>query len=202
MRFNVAQLLKEPPGTIRDYTVDEVVPSLDEGLIPTEPLQGNVRLHRTNRGILVDANLSTAIQLECSRCIEPFILPVRLRFSEEFLPVIDPLTGLPNEIPPDTTAFVIDEDNILDLGEAVRQFALLEVPLQPLCSVVCRGLCPECGQNLNVAVCGCKPAAVDPRMAKLAELLENSEEKAITKPMTEKVRAEARQHRSRRRHRG
>ena len=171
MQFNVAQLLKSPPGTVREYQVDERVPVLDEGLVTTEPVTGTVRLNRTNRGILAEARLATAVQLECSRCVEPFILPVRLHFREEYIPSVDISTGLPVPATADESAFRIDENHIVDLGEAVRQYALIEMPLQPLCSLTCRGLCPECGQNLNLAACNCAPRIVDTRLEKLGALL-------------------------------
>lgn len=198
MQFNVAQLLKSPPGTVREYQVDERVPTLDEGLVATEPVTGTVRLNRTNRGILAEAHLATAVQLECSRCVEPFILPVRLHFREEYIPSIDVSTGLPVPSPADETAFRIDESHILDLTEAIRQYALIEMPLQPLCSVTCRGLCPECGQNLNLAACRCAPRPVDARLEKLAELLkqfEESENEGAADRPEERPQQRARRHR-------
>lgn len=61
----------------------------------------------------------------------------------------------------------------LDLFSLVRDDILLELPIKHLCSENCRGLCPQCGQNLNEGNCSCKKEAVDPRMAVLDELLQD-----------------------------
>ncbi|MBI2940528.1 MAG: DUF177 domain-containing protein [Chloroflexi bacterium] len=171
MDFNVSQLVKSPPGTIRTYDVAEAVPELDRDLTTAAPVTGRVKVTRTNRGVIVEARLETAIVQSCSRCTEPLIQPVQLRFTEEYVLTIDPVTGQRATIPHEPWSFTIDERQTIDLGEAIRQYALLELPLQPLCAAGCRGLCPECGQNLNTGACSCTPTPVDQRLARLAELL-------------------------------
>ena len=64
----------------------------------------------------------------------------------------------------------IDEHNILDLAEAVRQYALLAMPMKPLCRENCVGLCPTCGCNLNERSCKCPTSPVDPRWVRISEL--------------------------------
>jgi uncharacterized protein len=174
IEFNVAQLLKSPVGTVRDYDVDETLPTIEE-YETTEPVRGHVKLTRTNQGVLVEARLATTVRLECSRCLEEVVAPLRVYVHEEFLPTVDVVTGLPLELPPESEAFAIDEHHILDLGEAVRQYALLEIPLQPLCRAECAGLCPNCGQNLNTGRCDCPAEPVGSQMAMLGQLLRQYE---------------------------
>ena len=172
MIFNVAQLLKAPIGTTRQYDVDQSLPSIEENPL-TEPVRGHVKLVRTRRGVLVDASFGTAAQLQCSRCLEDVLAPLNLHFEEEFVPSIDVNTGLP--VPPlpgeDDSAFKIDEHHQLDLSEATRQYGLLEIPLQPLCREDCAGLCPTCGKNRNDGGCQCAPEADDPRLAAFRQFL-------------------------------
>ncbi len=177
IEFNVAQLLKSPVGTTRQYDVDEPLPAV-EGYQPTEPVRGRVKLTRTNQGILVDARLATAVRLECSRCLEEVVAPVKMHIEEEFLPTVDLETGLPAEPPEgsEAEAFTIDEHHILDLDEAIRQYLLLSLPLQPLCRADCAGLCPTCGKNLNEGQCDCPAEPVDDRLAPLAGLFDGSDE--------------------------
>ena len=95
LTFAVSGLLAEPPGSLRDYDVDRVDVDPGDGLRLTEPVSGTVRLSRTNRGLLVDARLKTALAGECARCLRPVVTPVKLRLKEEILPTIDLVSGQP-----------------------------------------------------------------------------------------------------------
>jgi uncharacterized protein len=163
MKINVAQLLKEPVGSVRDHVIDEVGES-------GYPIRGKVQLLRTNRSILVRGRLETTDRYVCSRCLEEFDNPLDLEIEDEFFLVKDPLSELPVPPPGDSGAFTIDENNILDLGEAVRQYSLLAQPMKPICREDCRGLCPQCGCNLNQETCDCKPARSDSSWAPLLGL--------------------------------
>ena len=65
----------------------------------------------------------------------------------------------------------LEEQHVLDMSEVVRQYVLNGVPIKPLWREECRGLCPECGTNLNEEKCRCKSVPMDPRWGSLAELL-------------------------------
>jgi uncharacterized protein len=163
VEINVSQLLKSTIGTIRTYEVDDRVQIGDE-----RPLvQGTVTLLRTNRGILVTGRLRVSLQLTCSRCLNQFEHSVALKLEEEFFPTIDVLTGVAVGIPEDEPgAFTVDESNVLDLSEAIRQYAMMAVPMKPLCREDCPGLCPTCGANLKDGKCDCPPR-IDPRWSRL-----------------------------------
>ena len=109
---------------------------------------------RTPNGVLVRARINTAAELECSRCLEPVEREVTMDLDEEFHPSVHILTGAPLEAAEDE-AVQIDEHHVLDLSEVVRQYLSTALPLQPLCSPDCRGLCATCGKNLNEGPCGC-----------------------------------------------
>jgi uncharacterized protein len=67
-----------------------------------------------------------------------------------------------------TTAFY--ENDEIDLGHLMHEQFVLSLPMKPLCEEACKGLCPECGTNLNRGTCDCKPLWEDPRLAALREL--------------------------------
>lgn len=161
MRFHVAQLLQEPVGANREHDICEPPRALSPDLDLRGPLTGRVHLLRTGQGILATAQLETTVQLSCGRCLTEFEAPLALSFTEEYTPSIDINTGLPVPAPPDEAAFRIDQRHILDLTEAVRQYALVGLPLKPLCSQECAGLCPQCGHNLNLGPCACENAPGD-----------------------------------------
>lgn len=166
MQFNVAQLLKATPGEERRYTFDEHDNRFEE---LAAAVHGDVRLMRSDRGILVMGQVGTAAACECSRCLAQFTLPVEFELEEEFFPSIDVNSGLPLELAPDES-LVIDKNHVLDLGEAIRQYAIIHVPMKPLCKENCAGLCPTCGKDLNRGRCRCPAQVIDPRWSKLAEL--------------------------------
>lgn len=145
MEINVAQLLQSPIGTVRDYEVDEV--AIIAGDKDGNLVRGEVRLVRTQRGILVSGVFHTEMELTCSRCLSTFHMPLMVKIEEEFLPTIDILSGLPLPPSDEPGAFMIDDHHVIDLAEAVRQYVLMAVPMKPLCEENCAGLCPQCGRN-------------------------------------------------------
>ncbi len=174
MIFNVAQLLKSPIGTTQDVVLDDS-DSLDlrdgEARL-AGPITGHARLHRTNESIVVDGVAHIPVMLECSRCLTEFTTTLDAPLRETFYPSIDIETGLPVRLPEDETAFTIDDHHQIDLREAIRQNLVLALPIQPLCREDCKGLCPECGRDLNVEPHTHETEARDERFAALRQLLE------------------------------
>ena len=167
MQINVSGLLKSALGSKLDYRVSDVVNiSCSDG-----PVEGEVWLTRTDRGILVRAKLDTEVKVTCSRCLGVFSVTLPVNVEEEYFPVIDVVSGSSLTLPDEPGCFTIDEHHILDLTEAVRQYALLAIPMKPLCRQGCAVLCPTCGRNLNQGACDCPPQGVDPRWSMLGNLL-------------------------------
>ena len=168
MQINVAQLLKGPIGATQDYQVDGTVDVVGGGSDAT--VRGGVRLMHTQRGILVKGELRAEVELTCSRCLSLYNCPVRLSFEEEYIPIMDIVSGAPLAPPGEPGSFIVDEHNVIDLSEAIRQYALLAVPMKPLCREDCAGLCPRCGHNLNQGPCGCPQEVNDARWSELSKL--------------------------------
>ncbi len=165
MQFNVATLLSEPIGATREYEIDEVAPI--EGA--PHRVTGSVEFVRTDRGVLVRADLRAEAELECRRCLVPFTAQRPLRFSDEYLQAVDLTSGtrVVNELEPE--ALTIDARHTLDVLEAVRQYWVIEESMHPLCREDCAGICPTCGANRNEQPCGCD-TTVDSRWVALSEL--------------------------------
>ncbi len=168
MEMNVSQLLKEPIGSSRKYKIDEALDIAEDKR--DNAFSGEISLLRTQRGILARAGLHTELELTCGRCLSALRYPLDINFEEEYIQTIDVNSGLPLETSGELGSFTIDEHHIIDLREAVRQYALLLIPMKPLCREGCEGLCPECGRNLNQGPCGCPVRTVDPRWSKLMNL--------------------------------
>ena len=170
MLYNVAQLLKEPTGSTRTYQVDEAFTGSQR---MADKVQGSVRLLRTHHGALVKAKLEIGATLTCSRCLIEFYRSSTLQIEEECFPTIDLHTGRKTSPPPESEGVIhINDSHVLDLTEVVRQYALTNEPMKPLCRAGCLGLCAMCGSNLNQARCGCQVLEVDPRWGALNGLLQ------------------------------
>jgi len=167
MSINVSQQLKAPVGSIRDYEVSEVVDIAGGGSL----VQGDLRLMRTDRSILAKGTLHTEVEVTCSRCLSLFSCPLTLNIEEEYFPMVDVVSGAFLPVPDEPGCFTIDEHHTLDLTEAICQYALLAIPMKPLCGEDCAGLCPNCGHNLNHGPCDCPPQGMDPRWSELSKLL-------------------------------
>ena len=168
MKINIAQLLRASIGSERDYEIKQVIDITGDGV--NSLVQGKVRLMRTNRSILVKGALTTEVDLTCSRCLGSFQRSLAMNLEDEYYPTADVDTGAALPLPDEPGCFTIDGNHVLDLTEAVRQYALLAIPMKPLCAENCAGLCPFCGQNLNRGPCGCSSKAADPRWAELSKL--------------------------------
>ncbi len=178
LRYNVSQLLREPSGSARRYTIDMACADLGDGL-DVRNLKGNVKFIRTGRGVLVTGTLTGDVDQSCVRCLEPFEATVTLELEEEFLQTYHVMTGEGIDLSEeDEDAEHIDAEHTVDITNALRQAVLLALPMQPVCKAECAGLCPRCGANLNLGLCECEPEVEDTRWSKLSELLsgpDNSE---------------------------
>jgi uncharacterized protein len=159
VQINVSQQLKSAIGQEKTYEVIGTV-DIEENDVD---MRGTVKLMRTNRGILVTGKIQGDIELDCGRCLGRFEHHLSLNIEEEYFPTTDVNTGAGIASPEEPGSFTIDEHNILDLTEAIRQYAVMALPIKPLCREDCAGLCPTCGANLNQVECGCPPSTADPR---------------------------------------
>jgi len=161
MRYNVSSLLKAPVGAQITLTVDEGQHRIQD--LTVEYVRGTLRLTRTDQRVLAQGQLETQVQAECVRCLGPINLPLSIRIEELF-------TLFPAS-PADKT-YHIGEDGFLNLDRPLAEWVQLEMPMHVLCCPDCKGLCSQCGQNLNEGTCHCSDEDVDPRLAALRTLLE------------------------------
>ncbi|HZY42236.1 MAG TPA: DUF177 domain-containing protein [Anaerolineae bacterium] len=145
-------------GAAMDLVVDETQQVL--GDLNVEYVRGTLRLTRANRRILVTGTLQTVVAADCVRCLTPFQLTLTLPIEEQFAlsPAVDPV-------------YYIDEGGWLSLLQPLREQLLLAMPIHLVCRPECKGLCVDCGQNLNDGPCSCGTEDIDPRLAALKSLL-------------------------------
>lgn len=175
MEFNVAQLLKEPVGATREYDLIAEPESVPE-VAAAAPYTGHARLTNLGDGVMADVKMSTQVKQVCDRCLVEVIRPLEISFTEVFRPTVDIQTGNPLSIDAKEDPFTIDDSHTLDLTEALRQYAVIELPMSVVCREECKGLCPTCGIDLNEVGEGHAHESQDPRLAVLAELLTGYED--------------------------
>ena len=165
--YPLAGLLAEPAGSERRYELHGVTIQLPGELRLTEPIDGQLRISRTNRGVLVDARISTAIAGTCSRCLRDIEIPVSASIREEVLPSIDLASGqaVDPSAEPDVTR--LSDHHELDFGALAGDAISLEEPIVALCEEACPGLCVECGERLGPGHVEHETDDVDPRLAAL-----------------------------------
>lgn len=119
---------------------------------------------------------STRLQMDCSRCLEPFEVPVDAHFDLRYVPHSENAGQGEIEVGDDDLATAFYREGMVDLIDLLREQFMLALPMKPLCQEACKGFCPECGTNLNKTQCDCAPKWEDPRLAPLKSLLSNNKE--------------------------
>jgi uncharacterized protein len=168
--------MAEPAGSIRDIKVAPPPLDFGEDLVQVRDLTGDLRLTRTNRGLLVQGTLRSAIAQTCSRCLRDIEWPVEVELDEEALPSIDFASGLPVDATEEPDALRLTDHHELDLEEEVRDGLLLAEPIAPLCREDCPGLCIVCGLELASGPHDHPDEDIDPRLESLRGLIEGPQD--------------------------
>jgi len=137
-------------------------------------LFGDICASNTGDLLLVRGELHTSVEMECSRCLRLFEMPLICEVEEQVQ--LRAIAARPFEHPqvtiiPEEGDTLFLEGNLLDLTELIRQMVLVSLPIKPLHSPDCKGLCPTCGADLNEGECSCERPVGHPAFAALAHLL-------------------------------
>jgi DUF177 domain-containing protein len=154
------------------YTPDQFGPTEDFRIASPVSLAFDIFKDKDQYRLVGD--VKSVLELPCSRCLEAFTLPVDQSFDLRYQPHSKNTGEGEREIEEDdlTTAFYTNE--AIDLGALIREQFYLALPMKPLCRAECKGLCPQCGANLNTSNCNCRPQWDDPRLAALKALKKES----------------------------
>jgi uncharacterized protein len=134
------------------------------------PVHLEFDIHKDKGRFRLTGRTDTALELVCSRCLEPFRLPVDGTFDLRYHPASEMVVEADREVPDEDLETSYYEDDQIDLNGLLREQFYLALPMKPLCQDHCRGLCPQCGTNLNGGDCQCSAAWEDPRLAPLRSL--------------------------------
>lgn len=143
LRLNVGFIIGQPIGYSRDFDFDyphlHLPPEMD-----LYEFKGLSRVGRTQQGLILQAKFQCNIKTECVRCLTETIVPLQTEFDELYAFTVRSVSE---------SGLILPEDGHIDLEPLIREYLTLEIPIQPLCKPDCKGLCVECGENLNVRMC-------------------------------------------------
>ncbi len=170
--FNVAGLLREPAGASRVVRLRDHYVTLGPDVELAGPIDLDLQLLRTNRGILARGSVRAPLRRICSRCTDPLVDEVNIAIAEEYVPSVDLESGAPLSIADhDEGALRINAQHEIELNQVLHDELALTEPMHPLCRADCPGLCSECGERLDPGHRVHAEMETDPRLAPLASLL-------------------------------
>jgi len=138
------------------------------------PLEYELAANAADDRIHVTGRLKSVVGMVCSRCLDEIVETVEVPFEEQFRVAGDEdEDGETNEDEDDAVPVT---DERIDLAPYVAEEFIVQLPYAPLCKDACKGLCPECGSNLNEQSCGCRTEKIDPRMAALQDWFNSQKE--------------------------
>ncbi len=171
MLLDLTTLTSDRTPVVRDVAAESLAVAADDFSVDgTLRLAGEL-LGKGGGEYLLDGTLDGMLQVPCSRCLEPFAMPLSARLDVRLLPVSQLAASEDHEIRDDDLTTEFYENDVLDVAALVREQCYLALPMKPLCRPDCQGLCPQCGANLNVTTCDCDRTWVDPRLAALKALV-------------------------------
>jgi uncharacterized protein len=148
------------------YNLDEPIESIGLEEPFFDKVNISLNLQKLHNQIVLETELHLNARFECDRCISDFNTTLESRYHTVYLfgnhPEEDNESINVTYLRADASEIVLDND--------IRDYALLAVPMKKLCKDNCKGLCPECGKNLNEGSCDCKDREIDPKWLPLKEL--------------------------------
>jgi len=160
LRLNVGFLISATIGSYRDFDFDYETIRLGDDLT-VQKFVSTSRFSRTPQGLVLQGDFQAETELECVRCLDMFTQPLKWSVTELYAFERRNMTE---------SGLLVPDDGQIDLEPLLREYALLEFPISPVCKTDCKGLCPVCGENLNNSDCGHRPGLDSPFSA-LMDLL-------------------------------
>jgi len=169
MKVQVSEITDEGLDLEFQETVKVSIPLLS-------PVKALLRIEKVGSEVLAQGQATTRMELQCSRCLRNFPKDMDMKIDVVYHPVEELRGEERHEVREDELDMGFYRDDELDIRDLVVEQILLNVPMKPLCSETCRGICPKCGADMNVNPCTCEQKETDPRLAVLKKLLEEGKE--------------------------
>jgi uncharacterized protein len=151
----------------------ENLPEADRGSMELASFSASCRLSKAGEAVYVEGTMEAALVMACGRCLEPARVELKNDFHYTFVPAAARADDEEGDVEVDDAdaELCFYREEVIDLDPIFFEQIILQIPIKVLCDEACKGLCPRCGTNLNVAACSCELSApVDPRMAILKKI--------------------------------
>jgi uncharacterized protein len=165
---------RRPLETFQRTFQPSEVGEADDAYRVVAPVDLAFEVHKDKEKFRLVGTVKTELELGCSRCLEPFRMTVDAPFDIRYLPAAEMSTDPEREVEDEDLGTSYYRDDQIDLNELLREQFYLVLPMKPLCQPDCKGLCPQCGMNLNTGTCDCSAEWEDPRLAGLRGLKRES----------------------------
>lgn len=165
MRIRVREINEFPEELIYDEPTTDLNPLLSRGAVSDYRFNGPARVrlshYRAGRDLFFTGEVDASVVGQCARCLEDYSFEANAALALVYAP-----RDTWREQSDAAESDVLLYDGLeIDLADPVHEHLLVALPTAPLCDETCRGLCPRCGANLNLAPCGCDDRAGDLRLA-------------------------------------
>jgi uncharacterized protein len=177
MNLDLTQFRQPETDVVRRYEPEEFEGRTGQFRV-AEPVDLRFKVQKDKERYRLVGTITTELELTCSRCLEPFRLPVRSAFDIRYLPQSENAGADEQEVEEDDLSDAFYRDEQIDLRQLIEEQFYLALPMKPLHSEDCKGLCPNCGTNLNERTCNCEVRWEDPRLAGLKALMNRDKDNA------------------------
>jgi uncharacterized protein len=169
MNLDLREFKSFPAEVALDFEADSAECGI-EGVSFRDLMSVKLTIQKVREEYYCQGYVVVPVEEECSRCLNMF----NTELSGELSFVVKTGEGkaLISENSGEDVVHVKAGELVVELNDLIRQALLLSLPLKPLCSPDCKGLCPSCGANLNEETCDCKAEEMDERWEGLRDLLE------------------------------
>ncbi len=175
LSLNLAKIRTAEERFEREYQPDALGRENDDYTI-VSPVSLAFDIHKDKQKFRLVGGVKTTLEMPCSRCLESFTTGVDASFDLHYQPHSKPEHHVAEEreVDPDEMDAAYYENDEIDLRQLMEEQFYLSLPMKPLCKDDCKGLCANCGTNLNKATCDCNTQWEDPRLAALRDLKKES----------------------------
>jgi len=141
----------------------------------TSPYEANLKVFKKGNDVVITGQVKCSLELQCSRCLNPFRLTINSPLDITFRPAGEIAEEGCYEIQRDELDVSFYSNNMLDIDDIINEQLALNIPMKPLCDIECKGLCIQCGADLNKTQCICKISGIDERFKVLEKLIKKKE---------------------------
>jgi uncharacterized protein len=163
-------IISEIPEEGLELELTEKISS-DESITIVSPVKASLRIDKKGSEVIITGAAKGTVELQCSRCLKSFEMDIDSKIDVVYHPASEINKEEHYELKGDELDTGFYRNDTLDTDDLLREQLVLNIPMKPLCSEGCKGLCPKCGVDLNITQCNCAISEIDSRLAVLKQLL-------------------------------